>query len=78
MKTFPDNQGEHDREESERIFRIFYYSLIAGLVLLFMEICILYFLPQYITIASPAIIISYSIFGIVVIWVLLRQRTVAP
>lgn len=79
MKIFPDNPKEHDRkihdsEELDRIFRLFYYGLICGFVLVFLELCVLYFLPKYSELVSPTFIISYPIFGIVALWIMLQLR----
>ena len=78
MKIFPESSNPDEkiskREELERLFRILKYGLIGGFTLVFAEIYILYFLPQYRTIVSPSFIILYPIFAIVTLWISLKMR----
>ena len=74
MKILPNSPEQQDRkrpdiEEIDRLFRIVYYSLICGFVLVYVQICILFFLPKYRDLASPSFIISYPIFGVVTLWI---------
>lgn len=78
MKIFPESSDPDEkiskREELERLFRILNYGLIGGFSLVFAEIYILYFLPEYRTIVSPSFIILYPIFAMVTLWISLKVR----